>query len=99
VAVVPVVDLVDIQEAAVIAHRDPETIRRWVRRGRLVARKQGNRLLLPRADVERLAGTSGSRPLLSLADWTTQAARLRPTSGLASGPTAADLVLDDRARP
>ncbi len=94
--VTDVVDMVDVQEAALIAQRDPETIRRWVRSGRLAARRRGNRFLVARVDVERLAGVRTSRPRMSLAVWQQHVAGVRVTTGGASSPTAADLVLDDR---
>jgi len=96
--VVDAVDMVDVREAAAIAQRDPETIRRWVRQGRLAARRRGNRLLLLRVDVERVGGVQDSRPVMSLADWRSHVAHLRASSGAARSSTAADLVLDDRAQ-
>ena len=90
--------MVDVQEAATIAGRDPETIRRWVRSGRLAAQRRANRLLVPRLDVERLAGVQASGPQMSLAAWRDQVAVVRAATAGVSSPTVADLVLDDRAR-
>jgi excisionase family DNA binding protein len=102
--VVDAVEMVDVREAAVIAGRDPETIRRWIRAGRLTAQRQGNRLIVPRSQVERLAGSTGPTHALSLAEWAeivaqhrdTEAATSRTPADVAS-TTAADLVLGDRA--
>jgi hypothetical protein len=93
-----VVDMVDVQEAATIAGRDPETIRRWIRSGRLAAQRRANRLLVPRVDVERLVGIQASRPRMSLAAWRDHATSVRAATEGTRSPTAADLVLGDRAR-
>jgi hypothetical protein len=91
--VVDGVEMLEIREAAALAQRTPETVRRWVWAGRLTARRSANRLLVARADVERMAG-SGARPL-TLCEWAEQAQTVlgpgRP------GATACDLVLADRA--
>lgn len=92
-----VVDMVDVQEAATIAGRDPETIRRWIRSGRLAAQRRANRLLVPRGDVERLVGSQASHPRMTLAAWRDHVATVRAATDGTSSPTAADLVLDDRA--
>jgi len=85
------VEMVDVREAARLAGRTPETIRRWVWSGRLSATRSGNRLLVPRGDVLASSDPEAPRPG-SLAEW---AAQLRTTRGGAR--TASDLVLDDRA--
>ena len=85
------VEMVDVREAAQLAGRTPETIRRWVWSGRLSATRSGNKLLVPRVTYLR----PRTRKLLarrSLAEW---AAQLRTARGGAR--TASDLVLDDRA--
>ena len=46
--------MLTVPEAARLTGRDPETIRRWVRSGRLNARRDGPRLLLFREDVEAI---------------------------------------------
>jgi Helix-turn-helix domain len=89
-------DELDVKAAARLAGRTAETIRRWVWSGRLRARKQGNRLVMVRRDVEALA-RGGEGPQLSLAKWAKlaeAAMRARP------GPyeSAADLVIDERRR-
>lgn len=93
------VEMVDVREAAQLTRRTPETVRRWVWSGRLTATKQGNRLLVSRADVTALAGPaadggSGDPGRLSLADWASKVRKGRVGS---PGSSAADLVWDDRA--
>jgi hypothetical protein len=86
--VVDGVEMVDVREAAAIVHRSPETIRRWIWSGRVVARRQGNRLLIARRDL------TGGAPLPqapSLAEW-----ERRLPSAAATPGSAADLVLADR---
>jgi excisionase family DNA binding protein len=43
-----------VPEAARRAGRNPETIRRWIRSGRLRARKVGTQHVIDEADLERL---------------------------------------------
>lgn len=89
----PAHDDLTILDAAALVHRSPETVRRWVWTGRLKGRKSGKRLLVPRRDVEALAGV-GQRSL-SLREWGKLAEEVlrRPKRG---GRSAADLVLGDR---
>ncbi len=88
--------MVDVREAAGLASRTPETIRRWVWSGRLEARRQGRRLLVARDDVLRLSGQpANSGPELTLREWATQARRSRGAQG-GGAKTASDLVLADR---
>src|ERR671918_1880137 len=89
-------DLIDVRRAATLVGRHPETIRRWVWSGRLVAHRRGNRLLLAQADVEALAGLDGAAT--SLRQWAERAQAAR-ASMRASGSrrSAADLVIEDRA--
>lgn len=93
-----VVRFITVREAATLAGRTPETVRRWVWSGRLTAQRDGGRLLLERADVERIArgDTAGISPApIVLADW---AAMVRSTLGRGRpGGSAADLILADRA--
>lgn len=89
--VVDGVEVLDVQEAARYVQRTPETVRRWVWSGRLSARRQGNRLLLARADLDTLVRPD-DEPSLDLAGW---AALLPAPAGTGPG-TAADLVLEDR---
>ena len=94
------VEMVEVREAARMARRTPETIRRWVWSGRIAAVKQGNRLLVPADSIAELAGVStadarqGSTADLSLPEWAEQVTASR--DGVA-GSTAADLIRDDRA--
>ena len=87
--------LIDVPHAAALLGRHPETIRRWVWSGRPNARRQGNRLLIARADVEALAREAEAAP--SLRDWAEQALVV-PASGRQTTPrrSAADLVIGDR---
>ncbi|MBA3233233.1 MAG: helix-turn-helix domain-containing protein [Propionibacteriales bacterium] len=88
--------MIDVQEAAGLASRTPETVRRWVWSGRLDARRQGRRLLVARDDVLRLIGKpDNSAPELTLHEWATQARRSRKAER-GSAQTASDLVLTDR---
>jgi excisionase family DNA binding protein len=86
-----------VREAAALAHRTPETIRRWVWSGRLAASRDGNRLLVLRDDVLRLAGEAdgrGAQRTVTLSDWIDQTtASVRQGT---AGATASTLVLDDR---
>lgn len=96
--VVDGVEMLDVREAAAQVRRTPETVRRWVWSGRLASRRSGNRLLVARADVERLS--EGMAPSLSaraagLQQWVEEARRQVWTGGR-TGASAADLVLHDR---
>jgi excisionase family DNA binding protein len=51
-----------VAEASRLTGRDPETIRRWVRTGRLQSRRDGPRLLLFEDEVETML-TPPSLPL------------------------------------
>lgn len=84
------VEVLGVREAAAYANRTPETIRRWVWSGRLTARKNGNRLLVARRDLDELLTPTDRKPL-TLSAWQ----RLLPSG---SAPPAADLVLEDRQR-
>jgi excisionase family DNA binding protein len=92
------VEMLGVQEAASLARRTPETVRRWVWSGRLKATKQGNRLFVSRTEVAALAGAATDpgdatdRP--TLAEW---ASRVTVGRAGSAGVTAADLVWDDRA--
>lgn len=95
------VEMMDVREAAAVAGRTPETVRRWVWTGRIRARKSGNRLLLDRREVLAVVGgsTGGAagpaRSPLTLAEWV-GLADARESRGR-RGVTASDLVLADRA--
>jgi excisionase family DNA binding protein len=89
--------LVDVREAAALAGRAPETIRRWVWSGRLPARRSGRKLLVDRGDVLRIAAR-GAAAALTLSDWRRLVLqRLRDSArGQEAPASAADLVLSDR---
>jgi len=90
-------DMIDVRSAAALVRRHPETVRRWVWSGRLAARREGNRLLMARADVEALVVSEG-RALTSLSGWADRARAEREAAGArASGSSAAELVIEDRA--
>lgn len=91
-------DMIDVRCAAALVRRHPETVRRWVWSGRLAAQRQGNRLLMARADVEAVAASEG-RALTSLAAWADRARAAREATGArVSGSSAAELVIEDRAQ-
>ena len=48
--------MVTVPEAAVRAQRDPETIRRWIRSGKLRARKVGTQHVIEEEDLEAVLG-------------------------------------------
>jgi excisionase family DNA binding protein len=50
--------MLTVPEAARRAGRDPETVRRWIRSGRLAARKVGTQHVIEEADLEALVGES-----------------------------------------
>jgi excisionase family DNA binding protein len=44
--------MLDVTEAGRRSGRDPETIRRWIRSGKLRARKVGNKHMIDESDLE-----------------------------------------------
>ncbi len=54
--------MLTVPEAARRTGRDPETIRRWIRSGKLRARKVGTQHVIEDADLDSLVG-EGSFPL------------------------------------
>lgn len=46
--------MLTVPEAARLAGRDPETIRRWIRSGMLAARKVGTQHVIAEADLETM---------------------------------------------
>lgn len=84
------VEMLDVQEAARLVKRSPETVRRWVWSGRVSHLKQGNRLLIPRS---ALTGEPGAASTLT--DWLAE--RKAVLGSTRSGRSAAELVLQDRA--
>lgn len=55
--------MLTVPEAARRVGRNPETIRRWIRAGRLRARKVGTQHVIEEGDLEAVAGTPQSVPL------------------------------------
>jgi excisionase family DNA binding protein len=56
--------MLTVPDAARIAEVDPETVRRWIRAGRLVARKVGSQYLIAEADLaESINGLAPSAPV------------------------------------
>ncbi len=90
------VEMIDVREAARLAHRAPETIRRWVWSGRLDAVKVGVKLLVRREEILRLAPEGGPETSSSLGDWVCQAAGANQSGR--RGVSARDLILDDRSQ-
>lgn len=91
-------DMLDVRTAAALAHRNPETVRRWVWSGRLAAQRRGRRILVARADVEALAGKAATYGHVSLAEWAQRAqAPPQHVRTRRRARSAADLVLEDRA--
>lgn len=91
------VEMVDVREAARLAGRTPETVRRWVWTGRVTAVKQGTRLLIPRAEIltKQPGEAASAGEATSLRGWAERARRAHQhPSG--AGRSARDLVLADR---
>lgn len=55
--------MLTVPQAARRVGKDPETIRRWIRSGRLRSRRVGTQHLIEEGDLEALTGPSGSLPL------------------------------------
>lgn len=55
--------MLTVPEAAERAGRNPETVRRWIRSGRLAARKVGTQHVIEEADLESLLGGPASLPV------------------------------------
>lgn len=55
--------MLTVPEAAERVGRDPETVRRWIRSGKLRAQKIGTQHVIDERDLEAVAGESGSLPL------------------------------------
>jgi excisionase family DNA binding protein len=43
------------EEFAAQVRRDPQSVRRWVKKGTIIGRNVGGRVLIPRAELERFA--------------------------------------------
>ncbi len=62
--------MLTVPEAAKRTGRNPETIRRWIREGKLAARKVGTQHVIEEEDLDEVLGRSqGSVPLPP--DWQT----------------------------
>ena len=55
--------MLTVPQAAERIGRDPETVRRWIRSGRLRAQKVGTQHVIDEADLEAAAEPSRSLPL------------------------------------
>jgi excisionase family DNA binding protein len=55
--------MLTVPEAAARVGRDPETIRRWIRSGKLRSQKVGTQHLVAEADLWHLAEEPTSRPM------------------------------------
>ena len=86
---------IDVLQAAALAGRSAETIRRWVWSGRLKAHKRGNKLLIGRAQLDEVMSSAGIGETRTIEEWLAELQRSGVKRG-ASEQSAADLVLDDR---
>ncbi|MCX6397188.1 MAG: helix-turn-helix domain-containing protein [Propionibacteriales bacterium] len=93
--VVDGVEMVDVREAAALASRSPETIRRWVWSGKVTATKYGTKLLIPRSQFAPSEVAPPSGP--TLAEWAAGIAARATERPWTPGPSASDLLLEDRA--
>ncbi|MBK5307551.1 MAG: helix-turn-helix domain-containing protein [Frankiaceae bacterium] len=92
--VVDGVDVMEVREAAAYVGRTPETVRRWVWSQRVSSVRRGNRLLIPKHELDAALGRSSgpsAGPVPSLREWAAGVPRLRVGPG-----SAADLVIEDR---
>jgi excisionase family DNA binding protein len=55
--------MLTVPEAAERVGRDPETVRRWIRAGKLRAQKIGTQHMIDEEELDRATGESGSLPL------------------------------------
>lgn len=55
--------MLTVPQAADRVGRDPETVRRWIRSGRLRARKVGTQHVIDEEDLDEVVGDPGSDPL------------------------------------
>jgi len=86
-------DVLTVREAAVQVGRAPETIRRWIWSGRLAAHKRGNRLMVARQELERIAAAA---QLPDLTAWVAAIDSRGVDKSSGRARSAADLVLEDR---
>lgn len=91
--VVDGVDVLEVREAADYVGRTPETIRRWVWSRRVGSIRRGNRLLIPRHELDAAVGRSTVAPKpMSLREWAASV----PRGDNRSTDSAAALVIEDR---
>jgi hypothetical protein len=88
-------DLIDVLEAARLAGRSAETIRRWIWGGRLPTQREGNRHVMRRKDVLTLSGTTDQQTM-TLAEWVKMIDSDADSVREGAGESAADLILEDR---
>jgi excisionase family DNA binding protein len=55
--------MLTVPEAAERVGRDPETVRRWIRAGKLRARKIGTQHMIDEDDLDQVTGETGSLPM------------------------------------
>jgi excisionase family DNA binding protein len=55
--------MITVPEAARKTGRDPETIRRWIRSGRLRSKKIGTQHMIEETDLDQTSSEDGSLPL------------------------------------
>jgi len=55
--------MLTVPQAAARAGRDPETVRRWIRAGKLRAHKIGTQHMIDEDDLDQVTGETGSLPL------------------------------------
>jgi excisionase family DNA binding protein len=60
--------MITVPEAARRAGRNPETIRRWIREGKLPARKVGTQHVLDESDLDEILGRANDTVTLP-AEW------------------------------
>jgi excisionase family DNA binding protein len=95
--------MLDVREAARVADRSSETVRRWIWSGRLDAQRRGGRLLIARHDLEALleshASNDSARARCELSEWVAlvrEQRDLRLLGEQGAHRSAAELVLSDR---
>jgi len=69
--------MLTVPEAARRVRRDPETVRRWIRSGKLPSRKVGTPHVIEERDLERIARGGEAEMLPLPKDWAAEHARLR----------------------
>jgi len=61
--------MLTVPEAARRVHRNPETVRRWIREGRLRYTRVGTQYLVDEADLDAVSGDEGSTPMPDWMRW------------------------------